>query len=68
MPDDTKIFDVSKPGRTAAAPTSRPIIPDQNSTGIDNMVKDYSQPNPTPNQLLLLLYMYRWQTKNLPKL
>jgi hypothetical protein len=50
MPDDTKIFDVSKPGRTAAAPTSRPIIPDQNSTGIDNMVKDYSQPNPTPNQ------------------
>src|SRR4051812_2703942 len=44
MPDDTKIFDVSKPGRTAAGPTSRPIIPDQNSTGIDNMVKDYSQP------------------------
>jgi hypothetical protein len=50
MPDDTKIFDVSKPGRTAAAPTSRPIIPDQNSTGIDNMVKDYSQPNPSLNQ------------------
>jgi hypothetical protein len=44
MPDDTKIFDVSKPGRTAAGPTSRPIIPDQNSTGVDNMVKDYSQP------------------------
>jgi hypothetical protein len=50
MPDDTKIFDVSKPGRTAAQPTSRPIIVDQNSTGIDNMVKDYSQPNPAPNQ------------------
>jgi hypothetical protein len=46
MPDDTKVFDVTKPGRTAPAPTSRPIIVGQNTTGVDTMVKETPQPEP----------------------
>jgi hypothetical protein len=47
MPEDNKVFDVAKPGRSAPAPTSRPIIVGQRSTGVDTMMKD-SPPQPSP--------------------
>jgi hypothetical protein len=45
MPDDTKIFDVAKPGRSAPSPTSRPIIPGHDTPGVDTMLSgNVSQP------------------------
>jgi hypothetical protein len=48
MQDDNKVFDVAKPGRTAPAPTSRPIIVGQSTTGVDTMMKESPQPELAP--------------------
>jgi hypothetical protein len=44
MPDDTKVFDVSKPGRSAPTPTSRPVIVTQRPENMDSTVNGPSQP------------------------
>jgi hypothetical protein len=49
VPDDTKVFDVAKPGRSAPAPTSRPIIVGQRTAGVENMMKDSPHPTPAPS-------------------
>jgi hypothetical protein len=43
VPDDTKVFDVSKPGRAAPQPTSRPIIRDNSPTTSDPMMTEEKQ-------------------------
>jgi hypothetical protein len=46
VPDDTKVFDVSKPGRAAPQSTSRPIIVDNNPTMSDPMMAENSASAP----------------------
>jgi len=43
MPDENRVFDVARPGRTAPEPTSKPVIVGHHPTLSDPMVKEEGQ-------------------------
>jgi len=44
MPDENRVFDVARPGRTAPEPTSKPVIVGHRPTLSDPMMKDDNHP------------------------
>jgi hypothetical protein len=47
MPDETRVFDVAKPGRSSPEATSKPVIVGHRPTMSDPMVNDTSEAEPT---------------------
>jgi hypothetical protein len=47
MPEETRVFDIAKPGSTGPQPTSRPVIVGHQPTTSDPMMKDEEDKAPT---------------------